>query len=155
MSTSAERQRRRRARLATEGYVDVSVSVLREHRAAVAEFAKNLNSGRAVPTFDDRLGPVIRCLKSMQAHLQDVGVLHAGIFGSTARGDGGADSDIDVLIDIDVERVRDIPNYVKICEEIKSGIGEIFPDIGVDVASHEGLHAGIRESVEQDIIYAF
>ncbi|MDE0944656.1 MAG: nucleotidyltransferase domain-containing protein [Alphaproteobacteria bacterium] len=155
MSTSAERQRRRRARLAKEGYVDVSVSVLREHRAAITEFAKKLQAGRAVPASEDRLRPAIQTLKSMQEHLQRVGVIHAGIFGSTARGDGNSESDIDVIIDIDVERVRDILNYVKVCEDIKSGMGKAFPGTGVDVSDIGALKPSIHDDVARDVIYAF
>ncbi|MDP6831661.1 MAG: nucleotidyltransferase domain-containing protein [Alphaproteobacteria bacterium] len=155
MSTSAERQRRRRARLLQEGKVDVSVTVPVEHRRTIQQMAYSLNQGGFPPLGHDRLRPALHGLKSMKPALQQAGVLHAGVFGSTARGDGRTDSDIDIVIDIDVPRVGNVLKYINICESIKTGMAEFCPNVEVDVANQATLRPGISEAVEKDVIYAF
>ncbi|MFP6749031.1 MAG: nucleotidyltransferase domain-containing protein [Alphaproteobacteria bacterium] len=155
MSTSAERQRRRRARLRREGKIDVSVSVPYERRNALREYARMLNENESAPKDDDRLRTILRSLKSMKSALREAGVLHAGVFGSVARGDGGPKSDLDVLIDIDADRVGGMVKYIKICETVQLGLNQFVPNLSVDVVNQKYLKPGIREAVERDSIYAF
>jgi len=155
MSTSAERQRRRRARLRREGMVDVSVSVPIHKRQALRNYAHQLNRSDLHALDDDRLRLILRGLKSMRTSLQKAGVQHAGVFGSVARGDNGLDSDIDVLIQIDVDQVGDILDYISICRSIQDGLGAICPGVDVDVANEDRLKAQIRAAVERDAVYAF
>ncbi|WP_245930747.1 nucleotidyltransferase family protein [Methylobacterium radiodurans] len=64
-------------------------------------------------------------LKILCAHESDLrrrGVRHAGLFGSTARGEAGPDSDVDLLIEIDEDRVRDVYAYVAVCSSSKACI---------------------------------
>ena len=52
---------------------------------------------------------IIRTLKAHEAELKRRGVEHAALFGILARDEGGADSDIDVMIELDPaarDRVR-------------------------------------------------
>ena len=95
MSTSAERQRKRRQRLRRQGIVDVTVPVPRAHAKTLRQFAKRLNTERAAPAEASRLLEVIGALKSIQPILREAGIRHAGVFGSTARGDINTGSDID------------------------------------------------------------
>ncbi len=155
MSTSTERQRRRRARLRKEGYVDVSVVVPRDCQDAVRQYAHSLSHGMATDTNVGRLRTTLRGLKSMKSKLQEAGVKHAGVFGSTARGDDGPESDIDVVIDIDLQRVGGLIKYIKICDSIQTGLKQDFPGVRVDVAHEKSLKPGIREEAERDTIYAF
>ena len=39
-------------------------------------------------------------LKGAEASLREQGVAHAALFGSVARGDDGADSDVDIMVEI-------------------------------------------------------
>ena len=43
-------------------------------------------------------------MKEHEAELQRLGILHAAVFGSVARGEAHFKSDIDVLIDLDPEK---------------------------------------------------
>ncbi|MGD0297032.1 MAG: nucleotidyltransferase domain-containing protein [Bryobacteraceae bacterium] len=50
------------------------------------------------------LAGVFETLKEHEAELQRLGILHAAVFGSVARGEAHFKSDIDVLIDLDPEK---------------------------------------------------
>lgn len=43
----------------------------------------------------------LETLRRSEKALRDHGVMHAALFGSVARGDSHADSDIDIMIEID------------------------------------------------------
>jgi uncharacterized protein len=155
MSTSAERQRKRRKRLRQQGVSDVTVPVPKAKANILRRFAKNLSSGLSAPIEAGRLLDVIQALKSIRPVLKDAGIKHAGVFGSAARCDYGPDSDIDILIDIDVERVGDVLKYIEITDIIKTAVRTKCPDVDVDVADQATLKPRIRERAEVDAVYAF
>ncbi len=155
MSTSAERQRKRRQRLRKMGIVDVTVSIPQSQKESLRHFAQGLCSGSG-PSFEG--GPllkVIKALKSIRPDLEEGGVIHAGVFGSAARGEYRPNSDIDILIDVDAERVGNIVSYIKITDRIKKAVETRCPDVGVDVADHASLKPRVRERAERDAVYAF
>lgn len=82
--------------------------------------------------------------------MRSLGVRHAAVFGSVARGDNHADSDLDVMIDIDAETVGDVFSYVGLCRII----GELFP-VPVDVANRATLKPRILVRAERDAVPAF
>ncbi len=155
MSTSAERQRKRRQRLRRQGIVDVTVPVPRAHARALRQFAKRLNDQSSPPVEASRLLEVIGALKSIQPILGEAGIRHAGVFGSTARGEYGSGSDIDILIDVDTKRMGDILGYIEITDRITKTIKAQCPGVEVDVADHATLKPGIRQRVEREVLYAF
>ena len=155
MSTSAERQRKRRERLSKKGIVDVTVPVPRAQKETLRQFAKGLRDGSPMPVGTGPLFEVIQTLKLVRPQLEKAGVLHAGVFGSTARGEYRPGSDIDILIDIDTEQIGDILNYTKIADSIKKAVKARCPRADVDVADHATLKPRIRKRAEQDILYAF
>ncbi|WP_430913144.1 nucleotidyltransferase family protein [Methylobacterium sp. sgz302541] len=93
---------------------------------------------------------VIAILRRHQADLRDRGVRHAALFGSTARGENAPQSDIDILVEIDQDRVRDVYDYTGLI----AYIGDLFPVV-VDVANRDALTAHVREGAERDAIHAF
>lgn len=155
MSTSAERQRKRRQRLRRQGIVDVTVPVPRVHAKTLRQFAKRLATEPAAPAGAGRLLQVIGALKSIQPILRRAGVRHAGVFGSTARGDHRPDSDIDILIDIDAKRMGDVLAYIDVTDRIIKAIGTRCPGVEIDVADHATLKPKIRQRAERESIYAF
>jgi hypothetical protein len=155
MSTSAQRQRKRRERLRQQGYIDVTVAVQKVHAKALRQFAKGLSAGSTAPTQSGRLLEVIRILKSIRPHLNKAGIKHAGVFGSAARCDDSPQSDIDILVDIDAKQVGDALTYIDITDAIKKSINTRYPDVDVDVADHATLKPAIRKRAEVDAIYAF
>ena len=78
------------------------------------------------------------------------GVVHAALFGSVARGDHGAGSDIDILIDIEPDQVRDVYAYVG----LKIYIAKMFSG-PVDIVNRVGLRPSLRGSTDREAMYAF
>lgn len=93
---------------------------------------------------------VIETLRRHKHDLNRQGVVHAAIFGSVARGDMHAGSDIDILIDIDPEAPLSVFDYVG----LKEYIAGLF-DGPVDVVSAQGLKPHLRRVVQAEKIYAF
>ena len=153
-TTSTERQRRRRARLKADGFVDVTVTVPREKAAAVRRFARNQTTGdgSSVP---NRLILVLRVLQDNREKLEALGVIHAGVFGSTARGDYRPDSDVDVLMETDPNIVVDILDQVRAAGEIKDLLEAPLPEVSIDIADRAGLRPGVISTIESEAVYAY
>ena len=97
-----------------------------------------------------KLEEALQTLRKAEAELRAKGLVHAGIFGSTARGDQRADSDIDVIVDFDPSARITVYDYVGIKEDI-AGLFE-HP---VDVIDRRGLKPHLRQPVARDLVYAF
>src|ERR1700758_3032066 len=93
---------------------------------------------------------IIARLRQNEAALKARGVTHAALFGSRARGDNRPDSDIDIMIDIEPDAVRDVYAYVG----LKSYIESLFEE-PVDVVRREGLKPYVRPAATVDAVYAF
>lgn len=92
----------------------------------------------------------IETLRKSQRALRERGVLHAALFGSTARGDNRVGSDIDILIEIDPEARLTVFDYV----DVKEYIADLF-DESVDVVNRDALKSHIRPAATADAVYAF
>lgn len=93
---------------------------------------------------------VIATLRRHQAELRRQGVVRAALFGSAARGESRAGSDLDILVDLDPTASIDVYDYVGIVQFIEA----LFP-VRVDVANHASLKPHVRPSAERDAVYAF
>ncbi|MBV9288834.1 MAG: nucleotidyltransferase domain-containing protein [Hyphomicrobiales bacterium] len=87
-------------------------------------------------------------LKANEAELRARGVCHAALFGSRARGDNRADSDTDVMIEIDPAATVTVYDYV----DLKDFIASLF-DGRVDVVNRAGLKPWLSSAA--DALYAF
>ncbi len=79
-----------------------------------------------------------------------MGVLHAGIFGSLARGEAGGKSDIDVFVVLDESRHLSVFDFV--------GIRHFLQDVlhpRVDLVERDAVKPRIREQVFADAVDAF
>lgn len=77
-------------------------------------------------------------------------VAHSALFGSTARGEEQADSDIDILVELQPLAKFGLIKYV--------GIVQLLEDMvpgRVDVANRAGLKSVVRQDVERDALNAF
>ena len=93
---------------------------------------------------------VLMTLKAAEPSLRARGVAHAALFGSVARGEEQASSDIDIMVEIDAAAELDVYAYVGIVNEIK----DLFP-LPVDVSNRASLRPFVRPSAERDAVYAF
>jgi len=93
---------------------------------------------------------IIARLRENEAALRSLGVAHAALFGSRARGDARPDSDTDIMIEIDPAAPVGVHEYVG----IKDYIAGLF-DGPVDVVDREGLKPYVRPAATADAIYAF
>ena len=99
---------------------------------------------------DPILKTALRSLLSHEAELRAAGVRHAAVFGSVARGDATASSDIDVLVELDPEARVSLYDLMGI--ELR--LTELFGR-KVDVVSRGGLRQGLDDSILEDAVSAF
>jgi len=78
-----------------------------------------------------------------------MGVEHAAVFGSVARGDARMDSDVDVLVELDSQRPMGLFEYAR----VKLYIGELIE--GADVVNRKTLKPLLRDAILQDAVNAF
>jgi predicted nucleotidyltransferase len=93
---------------------------------------------------------IIETLQEHKDELHKQGVLHLALFGSVARGDARADSDIDILIDLDPDAHLSVFDYVG----LKDYIAGLF-ETPVDVVNRAGLKPYVKPAALNDLIYAF
>lgn len=87
------------------------------------------------------LNTVISTLRANRADLERLGVVHAAVFGSVARGDQGADSDVDVAVELEPKRsILDMA-------EVAAAMNTLL-NTHVDVVSLSRLRA-------QSVVHAF
>jgi hypothetical protein len=96
------------------------------------------------------LDDVLRTLRAHESELRNLGVSHAAVFGSVARGEATAASDIDVLVDLDQDRPMGIFAYAR----LKIYINELLDGAG-DVVSRRTLKPLLRDNILRDAIHAF
>ncbi|MBV9970099.1 MAG: nucleotidyltransferase family protein [Xanthobacteraceae bacterium] len=89
-------------------------------------------------------------LRQSEPALRERGVARAALFGSRARGDDRADSDIDIMIEIAPQANIDLFQYVDIKHYLEDLLGA-----RVDVANRDYLKPQIRPRAEREAIYAF
>jgi len=92
----------------------------------------------------------IRLLKEAEPGLRARGVISLALFGSTARDEAGPDSDVDVLVDLDMARQ---PSLIDL-----SGMRLFIGDtLGrqTDIAIRDSLRPTYRASIEADAIRIF
>lgn len=90
---------------------------------------------------------VLHILQQHQAKLIEIGVKSLAVFGSVARGEADAESDLDILIDFNQKPVTfDVYMDVKIYLEDLLGVT-------VDLVIAETLHPRLKPFVDQDAVY--
>ena len=95
---------------------------------------------------------VIRVLKDAEPLLRSRGVAHAAVFGSVARNEARADSDIDIMVEIAEEAATRMGVYEYV--GIVNAIEDMFT-VPVDVSDRAQLKPHVRPSAERDAVFAF
>ena len=92
----------------------------------------------------------LQTLREHEVELRALGVRHASIFGSVARGEARADSDIDVLVGLDRDRAMGLFEYSR----VKLHIAELL-GTSADVVNRKTLKPLLRDHILHDAVDAF
>jgi len=87
-------------------------------------------------------------LRAAKPLLDRYGVARVGVFGSTARGEAGPDSDVDVLVEFAADRHPGLGFFT-----LKDDLGE-FLHSEIDLVTPDGLHRLVRDRVLREVAYA-
>jgi len=153
MATSAERQRRRRQRLREAGLTDVTVTVPAAEAIRVRQFARALSRGEDIGHHPGtRLPAVLRALAAARPGLAELGVVHAGVFGATARAEDAPHSRVDIALVVDPAAVRDVMDMICVAEAVRAALPE---GLKVEVVDRRALRPVVLQKAERDMIRAF
>lgn len=89
-------------------------------------------------------------ITSVRQALESEGVVHIALFGSRARGDFRADSDVDILLDVASDAKFSILNLVGVEEIIERTTG-----LKSNAFMRRSLGDGFKTSVAKDIVEIF
>ena len=92
----------------------------------------------------------ISIIESKSEPFKKLGVTALFLYGSTARGEANADSDIDIFVDYDSKSHFSLFDLIEIKHVLEDETG-----IPVDVATRDGLHPRLRERIEQSAVRVF
>ena len=93
---------------------------------------------------------VIAKLRQHAPELQAAGVVHLALFGSTARNEADAESDIDLAAEYDPEKRVSLLDVVRIQSELESLFG-----VKVDLCTRRTIKPILRPYIEEDLVEAF
>lgn len=96
------------------------------------------------------LQDALELLRSHETDLRSLGVAHAAVFGSVARGEARSGSDIDVLVELDEAHPIGVFEYAR----LKLYIGQLLDGTG-DVVNRRTLKPLLRSNILHDAIDAF
>jgi len=96
------------------------------------------------------LAQVLDVLRRHEASLRTRGILHAGVFGSVARGEATATSDVDILVEIDYTTGFGTMDLMEVEERLADMLGR-----RVDLISAGGLKPGKHDTIRRDAVRAF
>ena len=92
---------------------------------------------------------VIARLKEHEAELRQLGVQHLYLFGSTARGEAGADSDVDLFFDHERGKLG-LFELMDVKERAAQILG-----CKADVMTRGSLHPALRKRIEASALLVF
>ena len=93
---------------------------------------------------------VLRVIRAHEARLRALGASRLWLFGSLARGEAGAESDVDVMIAIPPGRKFSLFDLGELRVELCELLGR-----NVDVVVEEDLLPGFRSDIARDLAEAF
>ncbi|CAA7625284.1 nucleotidyltransferase family protein [Magnetospirillum sp. UT-4] len=96
------------------------------------------------------LQQVVQRIKATEPELRRRGVAHLSLFGSLARGNAGADSDIDIAVEIEAGRSFSLIRMEDTRLMLEDVLGR-----PVDLGEVESFHPAVRAAFEQDKVWVF
>lgn len=95
---------------------------------------------------------IIDTLKSAEGELRRYGVASLYLFGSTARGEAGPDSDIDVFVDPISDDVFGFLEFMGAYQALRLKFG---PGVEIGYSTRDGISKHIKKAVEKEAIRIF
>ncbi len=108
-----------------------------------------LPSKRSWPGFEER-ARVLGVLRRHERELRARGLTRLALFGSTARGDLGAESDVDLLIEVDPAHPFGLFAFVDLKADLAAILGR-----PVDLAFPDAMRPRLRETTLRDAVEIF
>jgi len=96
------------------------------------------------------LTSILTKLRAHEVELRERGVVHVAVFGSVAREENRADSDVDLFVDLTPEVAADFFAYAGIAADLEEIVGQ-----DVDVARRDRLRPHVRPNALAQAVYAF
>ncbi len=93
---------------------------------------------------------VISKLRAHEAELKAAGILRLAVFGSVARGDNSAESDVDLLADFDKTKHYTLLTMGRLESRLADLLGT-----RVDLSSPEWLKESVKNQVLREAVLAF
>lgn len=93
---------------------------------------------------------LIERIRAHQEELRALGVLRLSLFGSMARGDGGGDSDVDLLAAFDEDRELSLLDVVHVERRLAEWVGR-----QVDLLKEGRLKPRVQDAVSRDLVRVF
>ena len=93
---------------------------------------------------------VLTTLRQHAPELQAEGIVHLGLFGSTARNEATPDSDVDLMAEYDPGKRLSLLGICRLEYQISDLLGA-----KVDLCGRHTLKPFARETAERDLIVAF
>ncbi len=90
---------------------------------------------------------ILRILRDSRPALEELGVRRVALFGSFARGDASAASDVDLLVEF--ARPVGLLHFVRVKRRLEEVLGR-----RVDLVTPDGLHPALREEVLAEAVDA-
>ncbi|HEY5047368.1 MAG TPA: nucleotidyltransferase family protein [Rhizomicrobium sp.] len=97
-------------------------------------------------TLDEALG----ILRANAGALRARGVVHAAVFGSVARGESNAESDVDILVDLEPGNPCGVFEYVRLRHDVAALFGT-----PVDLVERKALKPLVRQEALKEAVDAF
>lgn len=92
---------------------------------------------------------ILRMLRNDRSVLDGFGVRSVAVFGSVARGEADAGSDVDILVTYRDDAHPDLVDFIGLKEHLEGLIGR-----SVDLATPEALHHRLRDRILREAVYA-
>lgn len=98
-----------------------------------------------------RRDEAIARLKALEPEIRRFGVRTLYLFGSVARDEAGAASDLDVFVEPAAASFYDLSNYMGAYDRLVAA----FPGVAVGYSTREGLSRHVRPTIEREAIRVF
>lgn len=93
---------------------------------------------------------VVARLRMHELELKEAGILHLQLFGSVARGEESAQSDVDLMVDLDRSKRLSLLGMVRLEQQLSDLLG-----VKVDLTPAESMKPAVRARAAREAVHAF